>query len=82
MTDDVSKFRNPMDEQSIRDRLDGYGRNVIYNLAVEAAGHQSAYTVDKLSWRLKKVLPRLMAELASEVDRENESQLASHEDAQ
>lgn len=82
MTDDVGKFRNPMDEQSISDRLDGYGRNVIYNLAVEAAGHQSAYTIDKLSWKLKQVLPGLIAELAVEVERENESQLSSRETAQ
>lgn len=82
MTDDVGKFRNPMDEQSIRDRLNGYGRNVIYNLAVEAAEHQSSYTVDKLSWKLKQVLPGLIAELAAEVERENESQLASRETAQ
>lgn len=76
------RFRNPMDEKSLQSRLDGYGKNVIYNLAVEAAGHQSAYTVDKLSWKLKQILPGLIAELAAEVERENDSQGLASEQTQ
>lgn len=71
MNIDSSRFHKPMDEESLRKRLNGYGKNVIYNLAVEAAGHQSAITVDKLSWKLKQILPGLIADLAAEVEREN-----------
>jgi hypothetical protein len=79
MISERGKFRNPMDEGALRNRLGGYAKNVIYNLAVEAAGHQSAYTVDKLSFKLKQILPGLISELASEVERENCSQNVASE---
>lgn len=69
------RFRNPMDETALRERLitdpGAVLDNFIYQLAARAAGHQSAYTVDKLSWKLKQRLPALIAELAAEVEREN-----------
>ena len=68
-------FRNPMDAESLRRRLvlDDMD-NPIYRLAVWAAGHQSAFTVDKLSWKLKAVLPELIARLAAEVEEENDDE--------
>lgn len=69
MYDCRARFRNPMDPDSIRTRLQF--TNKVYDLAVQAAGHQSAYTVDKLSWRLMQVLPALIAGLAAEVEQEN-----------
>jgi hypothetical protein len=60
-------FRNPMDEDSVRCRLD----DEFYRLAVLAAGHQSAFTVDRLAWKLRERLPALVAELAGEVEAEN-----------
>lgn len=64
-------FRNPMDADSIRQRVVLGSGNPIYGLAAQAAGHQSANTVDKLSWKLKDRLPALIAQLAAEVEREN-----------
>jgi hypothetical protein len=68
----IDQFKRPMDDQTIHDRLIVYTRhNPIYQLAVEAAGHQGM-VVDQLSWKLKKCLPAIIAELAEEIDRENE----------
>lgn len=59
-----------MDKDSIRMRLMGSSYQV-YRLAVTAAGHQSAFTVDRLSRKLKSELPELIARLAAEVEEEN-----------
>lgn len=71
MPPDYGRFRNPMDVESLRQRLVFDRSNPIYALAAQAAGHESAFTVDKLSWKLKAVLPALIAALAAEVEREN-----------
>jgi len=67
----LGRFRNPMDATSIRERVVLASNNPVYALAAQAAGHQSAFTVDKLAWKLKAALPDLIAELAAEVEREN-----------
>ena len=69
MKPEYARFRNPMDEDSVRSRL--AHDNDIYTLAARAVGHQSAFTVDKLSWKLKQELPALIARLAAEVEAEN-----------
>lgn len=75
--EEYGKFRNPMDEESLKERLlHGVG-NPIYDLATRAAGHQSAFTVDHLSWKLKARLPALIAELAAEVEAENKERMAT-----
>lgn len=79
MSSDPGKFRNPMDEKSLQFRLSG-ARNLIYNLAVESVGHQSGFTVDKLSRKLQQIMPGLIADLAAEVERENEVLFAPADD--
>lgn len=73
---DVYRFRGAMDEESIANRLMGGLDNPIYKLAVRAAGGQSAFTTDRLSWRLKAELPALIARLATEVEEDNARTLA------
>ena len=65
----LGRFRNPMDAASVRQRVVLATNNPIYALAVQAAGHQSAFTVDKLAWKLNAALPGLIADLAAEVER-------------
>ena len=67
----LGRFRNPMDAASLRQRLVLATNNPIYALAAQAAGHQSAFSVDKLAWKLKAALPDLIADLAAEVERDN-----------
>lgn len=72
------RFRNPMDAKAIGLRLDpGYGdRGQSYPLAVAAAGHQSAYTVDKLARKIRKNLPELIEMWAHEIEAENKEKMA------
>jgi hypothetical protein len=60
-------FRNPMDPVSIRVRIVRAGS--VYNLVVAAAGHQGI-SVDKLADRLRRRLPSLLAEMATEIEQE------------
>lgn len=64
-----------MDEEALRFRLVtgpvAARDNPLYALAVQAAGHQSTFVVDRLSWKLKAELPALIARLAREVEEEN-----------
>jgi hypothetical protein len=48
-----------MDEESLRECLVLASDNPVYALAVRAADLQSAFTVDRLSWKLKAALPVL-----------------------
>lgn len=68
------RFRLPMDADSIRKRLSRCPRNgdLVYELAVTAAGHPSAFTTDKLSKRLPDALSHLIADMAVEIEKENE----------
>lgn len=66
-------FRNPMDVDSITGRLEG-NDSAAYYLACRAAGHQSAFTVDKLAQKLRPLLPYIVASLAAQVERENDMQ--------
>jgi hypothetical protein len=71
LREEYARFRNPMDAKSIRGRLVFASDNPVYDIASRAAGYQSASTVDRLSWKLKQVLPELIARLAEDVEREN-----------
>lgn len=68
---DRYQFRNPMDAESIRRRLAVRGSNPAYDLAWRAAGHQSAFTTDKLAQKIRAAVPELIADLAAEVEAEN-----------
>lgn len=67
----VSRFQNPMDLQSVRQRIVHDRSNPIYSLAAEAAGHQG-YVVDVLSQRLKAILPVIITAIATDIEEENE----------
>lgn len=75
--ENFGRFRNSMDAESIGRRLDpGYGdRGQSYPLAVAAAGHQSAFTVDKLAQKIRKNLPELIEMWAHEVEDENKKKM-------
>lgn len=67
---DQFKFRNAMDSASLRARLNVPTPDAAYALAVAAAGHQSAFTVDHLARKLRDSLPFLIEQLAAQVERE------------
>lgn len=72
MRPEYAHFRNRMSVARIEARLESESDSVAYDLAVRAAGHQSAFTVDKLAQKLRPLLPYIIASLAAQVEREND----------
>jgi hypothetical protein len=68
-----------MDTGSIAARVNG-SNNPVYDLTCALAGNdQSAFTVDRLAYKLKAILPGLVAALADDVEKQNEQEHYAHQ---
>lgn len=75
----INKFRKPMDSGSIAARVNG-PNNPVYELTRALAGNdQSAFTVDRLCYKLKAILPGLIAALADDIEKQNAQEHYAHQ---